>query len=49
MGNSKSTKPSAIKPVIATIETALVVRKLGALAAQDILAVRAALDRMLGG
>ncbi len=35
-------KPSAIKPVIATLETVLVIRRLGSLAADDMTALRAA-------
>ncbi|MEO6753345.1 MAG: type II toxin-antitoxin system PemK/MazF family toxin [Chthoniobacteraceae bacterium] len=41
-------KPSAIKPVIATIETELVIRKLGTLCADDAESLRTALAQMLG-
>ena len=41
-------KPSAIKPVIATIETALIIRRLGSLAGDDMAALRTALNGILG-
>ena len=40
-------KPSAIKPVIATLEQALIIRKLGALGTDDVSALRTALDGLL--
>jgi mRNA interferase MazF len=41
-------KPSAIKPVFATLEQTLVIRQLGALDADDLAALRAAIDEVLG-
>jgi len=41
-------KPYAIKPVFATIEQHLIVRRLGALQAQDQSALRAAMAAVLG-
>jgi mRNA interferase MazF len=41
-------KPSAIKPVFATIEQALVIRKLGLLSAGDQSLLRAAIASVLG-
>jgi mRNA interferase MazF len=41
-------KPSAIKPVFATIEQTLVTRRLGALSAADQSALRAAIAALLG-
>jgi len=41
-------RPSAIKPVFATIEQDLIVRRLGALHAQDRSALRAAIAVVLG-
>jgi mRNA interferase MazF len=41
-------KPSAIKPVIATLERGLVIRPLGALAEADATALRRAITEMLG-
>jgi mRNA interferase MazF len=41
-------KPSAIKPVFATIEQTLIIRKLGALTAGDQSALRAAIATVLG-
>jgi mRNA interferase MazF len=41
-------KPSAIKPVFATLEQRLVIRRLGALQAQDQSALRAAIAAVLG-
>jgi mRNA interferase MazF len=41
-------KPSAIKPVIATIGTASVIRRLGGLASEDRRALQSALADMLG-
>jgi mRNA interferase MazF len=40
-------KPSAIKPVIATLEQALIIRRLGALEAADTEALRSALARII--
>ena len=40
-------KPSAIKPVFATIEQALVIRGLGHLAGVDQMALRSAISRVL--
>ena len=41
-------KPSVLKPVVATIERGLVLRKLGRLAAEDRRALRGVLDVILG-
>lgn len=41
-------KPSAVKPVIATLEQRLVIRTLGVLAAEDEDALRQALDQIIG-
>jgi mRNA interferase MazF len=41
-------KPSAIKPVLATLEQALVIRLLGRLAERDRTALRQAIADMLG-
>jgi mRNA interferase MazF len=41
-------KPSAIKPVFATLEQSLIVRHLGSLQAQDQAALRAAIAAVLG-
>lgn len=41
-------KPSAIKPVITTIEQALVIRRLGQLTTEDQQALRIALSKILG-
>jgi mRNA interferase MazF len=41
-------KPSAIKPVFATIEQALIVRRLGALQQQDVSALRTAIGTIIG-
>jgi len=41
-------KPSVIKPVFATIEQALVIRKLGMLGSADQAALKAAIARTLG-
>ena len=41
-------KPSAIKPVITTIEQALVIRRLGQLATEDQQALRNAISRIIG-
>jgi mRNA interferase MazF len=41
-------KPSAIKPVFATVEQALVIRKLGVLSAGDQSLLRAAIASVLG-
>lgn len=41
-------KPSAIKPVIATLEQGLVIRTLGALAAEDQDTLRHAIGQILG-
>ena len=41
-------KPSAIKPVYATLEQALIIRQLGSLHPADQAALRQAIDEMLG-
>lgn len=41
-------RPSAIKPVFATLEQSLIVRRLGALHAQDLSALRTTLAVVLG-
>jgi mRNA interferase MazF len=41
-------KPSAVKPVIATLEQGLVIRKLGALVPTDQAALRAGIDEIIG-
>ena len=41
-------KPSAVKPVIATLEQGLVIRQLGGLDAGDQAALRAALGQIIG-
>jgi mRNA interferase MazF len=41
-------KPSAIKPVIATLETGLVIRQLGALVTEDQEALRLAIGQIIG-
>lgn len=41
-------KPSAVKPVIATLEQGLVIRSLGALNAEDQAALRAAIGQIIG-
>jgi mRNA interferase MazF len=41
-------KPSAIKPVFATLEQALVLRQLGTLGASDLAALRKAIGEALG-
>jgi mRNA interferase MazF len=41
-------KPSAIKPVFATLEQTLVIRRLGALAAGDRIALQQAIEEVLG-
>jgi mRNA interferase MazF len=41
-------KPSAVKPVIATLEASLVIRQLGALVPDDANALRSALDAIIG-
>ena len=41
-------KPSAAKPVFATLEQALIIRRLGTLAAADQVAVRTAIAETLG-
>jgi mRNA interferase MazF len=41
-------KPSAVKPVIATLEAPLVIRQLGTLTDADALALRTALDAIIG-
>ena len=41
-------KPSAIKPVFATLEQALLIRQLGALATLDKSDLRQAMDEILG-
>jgi len=41
-------KPSVIKPVIATLERTLIIRRLGALSADDTAALRLAIAEILG-
>lgn len=41
-------KPSAIKPILATIEQSMVIRRLGRLAAIDQNALKKALDHIIG-
>jgi mRNA interferase MazF len=41
-------KPSAVKPVIATLELGLVIRRLGALAAEDHGSLRPAIGQIIG-
>jgi mRNA interferase MazF len=41
-------KPSAIKPMIATIEQSLIDRQLGALGADDEIALRALIGQIVG-
>lgn len=41
-------KPSAIKPVITTIEQALIIRRLGQLTAEDQQALRNAIAKIIG-
>ena len=41
-------KPSAVKPVLATLEQGLVIRQLGVLDAQDQAALRAAIGQIIG-
>jgi hypothetical protein len=41
-------KPSAIKPLIATVEKPLIVRQLGTLQAHEIAALRAGLAKIIG-
>lgn len=41
-------KPSAVKPVIATLEQGLVIRRLGAVSKQDQAALRRALQEIVG-
>ncbi len=41
-------KPSAVKPVIATLEASLVIRQLGAVTPDDATAPRSALDAIIG-
>lgn len=41
-------KPSAIKPVLATLEQGLVIRRLGGLAADDMDALRLAIGQIIG-
>lgn len=41
-------KPSAVKPVIATLEQGLVIRRLGAVSQQDQAALRQALQEIIG-
>ena len=41
-------KPSVIKPVFATIELSLILRKLGTLEAKDVVGLRKALQEVLG-
>jgi len=41
-------KPSAVKPVFATLEQRLVIRRLGALAPEDRDALRLAIGQMIG-
>jgi mRNA interferase MazF len=46
--SAKLLKPSAIKPVFATLDRNLVIRRLGALDPQDQSALRAAINGVLG-
>jgi mRNA interferase MazF len=46
--NAGLLKPSAIKPVFATLEQSLVIRRLGRLAAGDQKALRAAIAQIIG-
>jgi mRNA interferase MazF len=41
-------KPSVVKPVVATLERSLIVKKLGALRAPDVEALRDAIGRVFG-
>jgi len=41
-------KPSAVKPVLATLEQGLVIRKLGALATEGRAALRSAIEQIIG-
>lgn len=41
-------KPSVLKPLIATIEQSLVIKRLGRLAANDAASLRAVIDKILG-
>ncbi len=41
-------KPSAVKPVIATLELGLIIRRLGALVAEDQEALRVAIGQIIG-
>jgi mRNA interferase MazF len=41
-------KPSAVKPVFATLEQALIIRQLGTLTAADLVALKNAISRILG-
>lgn len=41
-------KPSAVKPVIATLEQQLIIRQLGTLVADDVQALRTAIAEMIG-
>jgi mRNA interferase MazF len=41
-------KPSAVKPVLATLEQGLVIRKLGVLAAEDLDALRQSIGAVIG-
>lgn len=41
-------KPSAVKPVIATLEQGLVIRRLGAVSKQDQASLRRALQEIIG-
>jgi hypothetical protein len=46
--SKRSLKPSAIKPVIATLEQRLVIRQLGALSAEDQDALGFAIGQIIG-
>lgn len=41
-------KPSAVKPIIATLEQGLMIRKLGSLGAEDLAALRNSLAQIIG-
>ena len=47
-GGAGLPKPSLVKPVVATLEQALVLRKLGTLQQVDVQSVRQALQQIIG-